>query len=153
MLGTRRMTRPSFVEALNSRPWLLADGATGTNYFQMGLVSGDAPELWNFEHPDRVRSLHRRFIAAGADIVLTNTFGGNRHRLKLHNAQDRVREINMAAARNARAEADAAERPVYVGGSMGPTGEIFEPIGALSFSEGVAAFAEQARAPAEGGVD
>jgi 5-methyltetrahydrofolate--homocysteine methyltransferase len=147
------MTAPTFTEALASRPWLLADGATGTNYFQMGLVSGDAPELWNEEHPDRVRSLHRRFIEAGADIVLTNSFGGNRHRLKLHNAQDRVREINMAAARNARAEADAAGRPVYVGGSMGPTGEIFEPIGALSHDEGVAAFAEQARALAEGGVD
>lgn len=147
------MTAPTFTEALASRPWLLADGATGTNYFQMGLVSGDAPELWNEEHPDRVRSLHRRFIEAGADIILTNTFGGNRHRLKLHNAQDRVHEINMAAARNARAEADAAGRPVYVGGSMGPTGEIFEPIGALSFGEGVAAFAEQARALAEGGVD
>ena len=89
------MTRPSFVEALNSRPWLLADGATGTNYFQMGLVSGDAPEIWNFEFPDRVRSLHRQFIEAGADIILTNTFGGNRHRLKLHNAQDQVREINI----------------------------------------------------------
>ena len=147
------MTAPTFTEALASRPWLLADGATGTNYFQMGLVSGDAPELWNEEHPDRVRSLHRRFIEAGADIVLTNSFGGNRHRLRLHNAQDRVREINLAAARNARAEADAAGRPVYVGGSMGPTGEIFEPVGALSHDEGVAAFAEQARALAEGGVD
>ena len=92
------MTRPSFTEALATRPWLLADGATGTNYFQMGLVSGDAPEMWNFEHPERVRSLHRRFIEAGADIVLTNTFGGNRHRLKLHNAQGQVREINIAAA-------------------------------------------------------
>jgi methionine synthase I (cobalamin-dependent) len=147
------MTRPSFTEALNSRPWLLADGATGTNYFQMGLVSGDAPEMWNDEHPDRVRDLHRRFIEAGADIVLTNTFGGNRYRLKLHNAEDRVREINIAAARNARAEADAAGRPVYVGGSIGPTGEIFEPVGTLSHEAGVEAFAEQARALNEGGVD
>jgi methionine synthase I (cobalamin-dependent) len=147
------MTRPSFTEALNSRPWLLADGATGTNYFQMGLVSGDAPEMWNDEHPDRVRDLHRRFIEAGADIVLTNTFGGNRYRLKLHNAEDRVREINIAAARNARAEADAVGRPVYVGGSMGPTGEIFEPVGTLSHEAGVEAFAEQARALNEGGVD
>jgi 5-methyltetrahydrofolate--homocysteine methyltransferase len=147
------MTRQSFTEALASRPWLLADGATGTNYFQMGLVSGDAPELWNFEHPDRVRSLHRRFIEAGADIILTNSFGGSRHRLKLHNEQGRVREINVAAARNARAEADAAGRPVYVGGSIGPTGEIFEPVGALSHEEGVAAFAEQAAALKEGGVD
>ena len=64
--------------------------------------------------------LHRRFIEAGADIILTNTFGGNRHRLKLHNAQDRVREINIAAAKNARAEADAAGRAVYVGGLHRP---------------------------------
>jgi 5-methyltetrahydrofolate--homocysteine methyltransferase len=119
----------------------------------MGLVSGDAPELWNFEHPDRVRSLHRRFIEAGADIVLTNSFGGNRHRLKLHDLQDKVREVNLAAAANARAEADAAGRPVYVGGSIGPTGEIFQPVGALSHEEGVAAFAEQAMALKEGGVD
>jgi methionine synthase I (cobalamin-dependent) len=147
------MSRPSFTEALNSRPWLLADGATGTNYFQMGLVSGDAPEMWNFEHPERVRELHKRFINAGADIVLTNSFGGNRHRLKLHDAQDRVRDVNMAAAKNARAEADAAGRPVYVGGSVGPTGEIFEPVGTFPYAEGVAAFEEQARALNEGGVD
>jgi len=147
------MPRPSFTEALSNRPWLLADGATGTNYFQMGLESGDAPEMWNLEHPERVRSLHRRFIEAGADIVLTNSFGGNRHRLKLHNAQDRVREINMAAAQNARAEADAAGRPVYVGGSIGPTGEIMEPVGAMSHEEAVKAFAEQAAALKEGGAD
>ena len=147
------MSRPSFTEALNSRPWLLADGATGTNYFQMGLVSGDAPEMWNFEHPERVRELHKQFINAGADIVLTNSFGGNRHRLKLHDAQDKVREVNMAAAKNARAEADAAGRPVYVGGSVGPTGEIFEPVGTFPYAEGVVAFEEQARALKEGGVD
>ena len=147
------MTSPSFTEALATRPWLLADGATGTNYFQMGLESGDAPERWNFDHPERVRSLHRRFIEAGADIVLTNSFGGNRHRLKLHNAQDQVREINIAAAKNARAEADAAGRPVYVGGSVGPTGEIMEPVGAMSHDEAVKAFAEQALALKEGGVD
>lgn len=147
------MARPTFTEALASRPWLLADGATGTNYFQMGLESGDAPEMWNFEHPERVRSLHRRFIEAGADIILTNTFGGNRHRLKLHNAQDQVREINIAAAKNARAEADAVDRPVYVGGSIGPTGEIMEPIGSMSHEEASNAFSEQAKALKEGGAD
>ena len=147
------MSRPPFTEALNSRPWLLADGATGTNYFQMGLVSGDAPEMWNFEHPERVRDLHKRFIQAGADIVLTNSFGGNRHRLKLHNYENKVRELNVAAAKNARAEADAAGRVVYVAGSMGPTGEIFEPVGTFPYADGVAAFEEQARALKEGGVD
>jgi methionine synthase I (cobalamin-dependent) len=147
------MSRTAFLPLLKSRAWLLADGATGTNYFQMGLTSGDAPELWNFDHPDRVRSLHRRFIDAGADIILTNSFGGNRYRLKLHDSQDRVREINMAAAGNARAEADAADRPVVVAGSMGPTGEIFEPVGTLPHDDGVAAFAEQALSLKEGGVD
>ena len=147
------MPNPSFTEALNSRPWLLADGATGTNYFQMGLVSGDAPEMWNFEHPEKVRDLHKRFIEAGADIILTNSFGGNRHRLKLHDAQNKVREVNVAAAKNARAEADAAGRVVYVAGSMGPTGEIFEPVGTFSYDDGVAAFEEQGKALKEGGVD
>ena len=67
------MTRPTFTEALNSRPWLLADGATGTNYFQMGLVSGDAPEMWNFEHPERVRQLHRRIHRRRAPISFSPT--------------------------------------------------------------------------------
>jgi 5-methyltetrahydrofolate--homocysteine methyltransferase len=147
------MSKTDFLELLNSKPWLLADGATGTNYFQMGLTSGDSPELWNFEHPDRVRQLHRNFIEAGADIILTNSFGGNRYRLKLHDLQHRVHEINVAAARNARAEADAALRPVAVAGSMGPTGEIFEPVGTLPHEAGVDAFAEQAAALKDGGVD
>ncbi len=147
------MPRMSFVDALNSRPWMLADGATGTNYFQMGLVSGDAPELWNVDHPDRVRKLHREFIAAGADIILTNTFGGNRHRLKLHNDQHRVHELNVAAVKNARVEADAAGRDVYVAGSMGPTGEIFVPVGTMPHDEGVSAFEEQAKALKDGGAD
>jgi 5-methyltetrahydrofolate--homocysteine methyltransferase len=147
------MTRIDFLHLLDSRDWLLADGATGTNYFHMGLTSGDAPELWNLDHPERVRGLHRKFIEAGADIILTNSFGGNRYRLKLHNCQHRVREINMAAAQNARAEADLAARPVAVAGSMGPTGEIFAPVGTLSHEEGVAAFAEQACALKEAGAD
>jgi methionine synthase I (cobalamin-dependent) len=147
------MPRQSFTDALNTRPWLLADGATGTNYFGMGLMSGDAPEMWNFEYPDRVRDLHKRFIDAGADIILTNTFGGNRHRLKLHDAQDRVHEINVAAVKLARAEADAAGRDVYVAGSIGPTGEIFMPVGTFPHEEGVAAFAEQAVALKAGGAD
>ena len=88
-----------------------------------------------------------------SDLILTNTFGGNRHRLKLHNDQDKVREVNMAAAGLARAEADAAGRTVYVGGSMGPTGEIFMPVGTMPHEEGVSAFEEQALALKEGGVD
>ena len=147
------MARASLARLLETRPWLLADGATGTNYFQAGLMSGDAPEMWNFEHPERVRANHRGFIEAGADIILSNSFGGSFFRLKLHKAEDRVREINREAARLARLEADAADHPVIVAGSIGPTGEIFEPVGTLTHAEGVAAFAEQARALAEGGAD
>ncbi|MEE4236914.1 MAG: betaine--homocysteine S-methyltransferase [Anderseniella sp.] len=147
------MSRANFLELLNSRPWLLADGATGTNLFAAGLQSGDAPELWNEEHPDRIRTLHRKFIEAGSDIVLTNSFGGSSYRLKLHNAQDRVHELNKKAAELARIEADAADRPVIVAGSMGPTGEIMEPVGSLSHADAVKAFAEQAQALEEGGAD
>ena len=148
------MQKQTFTQALNSRPWMLADGATGTNYFQMGLMSGDAPEMWNVEHADRVRTLHRQFIEAGADIVLTNTFGGNRHRLKLHDGQDRVRELNMAAVKNARAEAEAfTSRQIFVAGSIGPTGEIYMPVGTFPYEEGVSAFAEQAAALKEAGAD
>lgn len=132
---------------------LLADGATGTNLFEMGLRTGDAPETWNLEYPDRVRAHYRSFIDAGSDIFLTNSFGGTRFRLKLHGDEDRVDEINEAAARLARAEADAAGRPVLVGGSMGPTGELFEPLGALTRDSCEAAFREQAEALARGGVD
>jgi methionine synthase I (cobalamin-dependent) len=142
-----------FTRALAERPWLLADGATGSNLFEMGLVSGDAPELWNIDHPDRIALLHRRFIDAGADIVLTNSFGGNAMRLKLHNAQSRVGEINVAAARIAKEQADASGRDVIVAGSIGPTGEVLQPVGTLTTEEAIRAFAEQAQALARGGAD
>ena len=84
---------------LGERPWLLADGATGTNLYNMGLVHGQAPDLWNESQPDKVRALHSQMIAAGADIILTNSFGANATRLRLAGAQDRVRELNRTAAR------------------------------------------------------
>ena len=147
------MTRAVFDDLLAARPWLLADGATGTSLFDRGLMSGDAPELWNELYPERIEDLHRGFVEAGADLILTNSFGGNRYRLKLHQAESRAGEINRLAARIARRVADAAGRPVIVAGSMGPTGEIFAPIGSLSHEDGVAAFTEQALALREGGAD
>lgn len=132
---------------------LLADGATGTNLFAMGLESGDAPELWNDEHPDRIRALHQGFVDAGADIILTNSFGGTRHRLKLHHAQDRVHALNKRAAELAREVADAAGQKVIVAGSVGPTGELLEPLGALTYDEAVEAFAEQIEGLKAGGAD
>ena len=138
---------------LDSRPWLLADGATGTNLFAMGLQTGDAPELWNVDHPDRVAKHYQSFIDAGSDIILTNTFGGSSYRLKLHNAQHRVAELNNTAARIARECVDKTKRLVVVAGSMGPTGEILEPTGDLTHEQARAAFAEQALALKQGGAD
>lgn len=140
-------------QLLEERPWLLADGATGSNLFERGLGAGDPPELWNVDRPQTIAELHRSFIAAGADIILTNSFGGTRHRLKLHKAEHRVEELNAAAARIARTEAQAADRTVVVAGSMGPTGEILEPLGPLSAAQAEASFAEQAAALAKGGAD
>ena len=138
---------------LSIRPWLLADGAMGSNLFERGLQSGEAPELWNVSHPDRIGELQRAFVDAGADIILTNTFGGTRFRLKLHNAEHRVAELNSRAVAIARAEADRAGRTVLVAGDIGPTGEILEPLGPTSIADAEEAFAEQARALADAGVD
>ncbi|MGI9311613.1 MAG: betaine--homocysteine S-methyltransferase [bacterium] len=138
---------------LQQRGVLLADGATGSNLFDAGLSTGDSPELWNDLHPDRVARQCRDFIAAGADIVLTNTFGGTRHRLKLHRAQARVAELNRKGAQIARREADAAGREIIVGGSMGPTGEIMQPLGDLHHDDAADAFAQQAHALRDGGAD
>jgi len=138
---------------LDEKGVLLADGATGTNLFAMGLQTGEPPERWNIDHPDRVRAHYRSFVEAGSDIILTNSFGGTRYRMMLHGDQERVAEINEAAARLAREVVDAADRPVIVGGSMGPTGSLFEPLGELTHDSAVAAFREQAEALARGGVD
>ncbi len=138
---------------LAERPWLLADGATGTNFFSVELPIGHAPELWNLDEPGKVCDQYRAFVEAGSDIILTNSFGGTRNRLKLHKAEDRVAEINTAAGRLAREVVDGAGREVVVAGSMGPTGEMYMPLGELTMTEVTAAYAEQAKALAEGGVD
>ncbi len=140
-------------ELLAERDWLMADGATGTTLFAAGLEAGEAPELWNVDNVPAIEKLHDDFIAAGSDIILTNSFGGTRARLKLHDAQDRAYEINRRAAEIARRCADRAGRRVIVAGSMGPTGEILEPVGALSHAEAVAMFEEQGRGLLDGGAD
>ena len=132
---------------------ILLDGAMGTMLMEAGLEQGDPPEEWNVTHPERIRAIHQAYIQAGSRVILTNSFGGTRFRLEMHDLQDRVIELNKAAALNARAEADLAPTIVVVAGSMGPTGQLFEPMGTLTFEEAKAAFAEQARGLAEGGVD
>ncbi|SEQ84108.1 betaine--homocysteine S-methyltransferase [Thalassovita taeanensis] len=138
---------------LKSRDWLMADGATGTNLFNMGLSSGDAPEMWNEEHPDRIRKLYKYAVDAGSDIFLTNSFGGNASRLKLHGAEKRARELSRISAELGREVADASGRTVVVAGSVGPTGEIFAPMGPLTHSAAVEIFHEQAEGLKEGGAD
>ncbi|MEP1882444.1 MAG: homocysteine S-methyltransferase family protein, partial [Roseibium sp.] len=140
-------------EHLAEKGILLTDGATGTTLFGMGLQSGDAPELWNVDEPDKIRAMHKGFLDAGADIILTNTFGGNKHRLKLSNDAHRVRELNMAGFERAREAAAEFDRDVLIGGSVGPTGELFQPLGALTYEDAVEAFSEQMDALVEAGVD
>ncbi|MEM9047031.1 MAG: homocysteine S-methyltransferase family protein, partial [Pseudomonadota bacterium] len=142
-----------FTKFLRDRDWLMADGASGTNLFNMGLESGDCPELWNVEKPDNIRALYRGAVDAGSDLFLTNSFGANRSRLELHNAGDRAYELSRRAAELGREIADAAGRTVIVAGSVGPTGEIMEPTGKLSHAEAVDIFEETALGLKDGGAD
>ncbi|MEP5758509.1 MAG: betaine--homocysteine S-methyltransferase [Litoreibacter sp.] len=138
---------------LSERDWLMADGATGTQLFNMGLTTGDAPELWNVDHPERITRLYSEAVEAGSDMFLTNTFGSNAARLKLHDAQDRSFELSRVAAEIGREVVDKAGRPVVVAGSMGPTGEIMAPLGPLTHSAAVEIFHEQAEGLKAGGAD
>ena len=142
--------RASFTDLLAERGVLIADGATGTNYQTMGMEPGLAPEEWLFQAPERVVELHRAFVDAGADIVLTCTFGATPLRLNEGPLVGKVREVNLRAAELAR-EGAGADR--LVAGSLGPTGMLIEPYGLLNREDAMAAYAEQASALAEGGVD
>ncbi len=126
----------------------------GTMLMANGLEFGDPPELWNLEHPDVIRRVQRGYLEAGADVILTNTFGGSRLRLELHGSRDRVEQLNRTAAVLARLEADAADRPAFVAGDIGPSGQIMASLGGTLTPEGAReAFAEQAAALAGGRVD
>ncbi len=138
---------------LKERGHLVVDGATGTQLMASGLEAGDAPERLNLDRPEAVYSLHQSYVDAGSDIVLTNTFGGSRYRLKLHKLDDRVVEINQAAAEHARHVVDRVDRRVLVAGSIGPTGELLVPLGELDPADAADAFAEQALGLTKGGAD
>ncbi len=143
----------SFAEMLDTKAVLVLDGGMGTELFARGLDAGQAPELWNVENPDAVAAIHEAYIAAGSDMILTNSFGGTSFRLALHGLDTRVHELNKAAAEVARRAADAAGRPVLVAGSMGPTGELLEPMGSMTPDACTKAYAEQAAGLAAGGAD
>jgi methionine synthase I (cobalamin-dependent) len=141
-------------ELLDTGTTVVADGAMGTMLMGNGLEFGDPPEVWNLEHPEIIRRVHRGYLEAGSQVILTNTFGGNRLRLELHGREDRVDELNRAAAVLARVEANAADHPAIVAGDIGPSGQIMESIGGtLTPERAQEVFAEQARGLAGAGVD
>ena len=139
-----------FLDVLNSGKILLCDGAMGTELQKRGLPSGACPEEFNISNPEIVKSIHRDYFIAGADIVETNSFGANRARLRLHGFEDRVKEFCFAAAHLAKSVCPNGK---FIAGSMGPTGELLEPLGTLSESDAYNIFAEQAIALEQGGVN
>ena len=140
----------SILDRLARGDLLVSDGATGTYLQGYGLEPGGCPEEFNLSHPEIVRSMARAYFEAGSDMVLTNSFGGNKFMLKKYGYGDKVREFNRLAAQHARSQAPPGR---YVGGSVGPTGEFLEPLGPVSEAEMLDAFAEQITALEEGGAD
>jgi 5-methyltetrahydrofolate--homocysteine methyltransferase len=141
-----------FLERLQTGEVLVADGATGTNLQKMGVKPGTPPEELVIDRPELVLDLESAFVAAGSDLILTCTFGGTRLRMKDSKYVDRAVEINRRAVDLAR-QAAAKRAGVLVAGSIGPTGALMKPLGPLAPEEARAAFAEQAKALVEGGVD
>lgn len=144
------MAKPTLLEAIAQRR-LVCDGAMGTQLMLAGLEQGASGEAWNLTHPDRVLAIQQRYAEAGADCIISNTFGGSRLMLQRHGVADDVVAINQAAVRIAR-EA-FGDKEGYVLGDIGPLGAILEPYGELPYTEAVAVLTEQARALVDVGVD
>ncbi len=142
-----------FRELLDGGGPVMADGAMGTMLFQNGLQFGDPPEVWNLTQPEIIRRVQRGYLDAGSQIIMTNTFGGNRLRLALHGLSERVDELNRTAAILARAEVRASGDTALVAGDIGPSGEIVAPLGTLDYDIAVDVFREQAASLVAGGVD
>ncbi len=138
------------LELIDHKGIVMSDGAWGTEFARRGLASGECPELWNVERPDQVHAVAASYVEAGSDIILTNSFGGSRLKLDKCGLGERVKELNLAAARLSK---EAAGDSVLVFASVGPTGDILEPVGPVSQEQATAAFEEQIAALAEGGVD
>jgi 5-methyltetrahydrofolate--homocysteine methyltransferase len=139
-------------EALEAGTIRVGDGAMGTSLQDAGLHDGGAPELWNVEKADAVARILREYAQAGANLLTTNTFGGTTPRLLMHGLEDRLDELNAAAAQLARGVADEFDN-VYVLGDIGPSGDLMEPMGILTPADAHALFAAQAQALLAGGVD
>ena len=137
-----------FLDRLGTGETILADGAMGTMLQASGLEKGHAPEEWNLAHPEKVMAVHQGYIAAGSELILTNSFGGNRLRLAKYGLAEKIYELNRRAA-----ELVSEAGDVLVAGDIGPTGEFFPPVGTLTFEEAREAFTEQAKGLADGGAD
>lgn len=142
--------RVPILERLAAGDVLIADGATGTMLQAAGLPAGTPGEAWILERPEEIRKLHRAYLQAGSGLLLTSTFGGTRARLRSAGLDPKAAEISQRAAELAR---EVAGDRVYVGGDIGPTGEMMPPLGKLTYTAAVEMFAEQAAALAAGGVD
>ncbi len=140
----------SLLDRINTGEILISDGATGTYLQVSGLEAGGCPEEWNFSHPETIQKMAAEYFAAGADMMETNSFGGNPFMLKKYNHEARLEDLNRLAARHVR---DAAPPEHYVIGSVGPTGEFLEPIGEVSEEEMYRGFVRQVTSLAEGGAD
>ncbi|NDJ85688.1 MAG: methionine synthase, partial [Chloroflexi bacterium] len=123
---------------------VIADGGMGSMLLAQGLAQGAAPEVWNIERPEVVIGVHRDYINAGAQIILTNSFGGNAQRLGLAGLSSRASDLNESAARLGRQAADDAAHPVVVAGSMGPLGVLLEPYGEIERPHAISLFTDQA---------
>ena len=147
------MKKLDLLSRLNSGEVLVCDGAMGTMLQSLGYTPGEPPEKWGVEHERSLRRIHSGYIEAGADIILTNTFGGSRVKLEKYGLGSEVEPLNMKLARIAVDEARKADRKVYVAGDVGPTGEFMEPLGLLTESDMIEIFSQQISALAQGGVD
>ncbi len=143
-------SQTSFSDYLASGSVLVADGAAGTFLMEAGLPSGTPPDLWNIENPEAILALHRGYVEAGSQVILTNTFGANRIKLEKAGISGRAVELNRAGVELAR---QASSGRAYVAGDIGPTGELMKPFGPLEFEMAVEAYSEQAAALVEAGVD
>ena len=138
------------LDRLKNKEILIFDGATGTYLQKKGLIAGDSPEKMNIENPEIIKMMAKHYFDAGSDIVLTNSFGGNRYMLKKYGIEDKFYEVNRLAAELAKSVAPLGK---YVCGSIGPTGEFLEPLGSISESEMYDVFTIMCKAFEDGGAD
>ena len=144
MLSTKILINP-FEKLLKEKPWILADGATGTQLFKKGLTAGESPKIWNETKHLLIEEHYKNSIEAGSDLILTNSFGSNYSRLKLHDAESEAFRLSNISAEIARNLSDQSSKYIIVAGSMGPTGETLQPVGDFSKSLAIEIFMSKPR--------